>query len=326
MMKGPWYIKFWWLIKVAFFLLSCWFIYFHLKQQLHTLGDTWNGLKSLLAENHRIQLYTVLLLALFNWSLEVFKWQLLVKKVEHVPLFRAFRAVFNGITVSFFTPNRSGEFAGRIIYLQPGNRIKAALLSLVGSTAQLLVTFQCGLAALWYYLPLFVDMEQTELLKWQLLILITFVLLSLSWWKLPRLSNVISRLKIRNTWKEKAQVWSRCSSTDKGLVWLLSLSRYIVFTLQQVLIFRILDFSPSLPEMAGLSALSFMLITAIPSIALGELGIRGSVNLAVFGFAGALSSTVILATFTLWCLNLAIPASMGAVSVLFLKWRMKENS
>jgi uncharacterized membrane protein YbhN (UPF0104 family) len=79
--------------------------------------------------------------------------------------------------------------------------------------------------------------------------------------------------------------------------------------------------SVSFPLMMGLSALSFFLITIIPSIALGELGVRGGVNIAVFGFGGWMSSDVLMVTFALWFVNLVIPALLGACSILFLKFK-----
>lgn len=326
MNQRPWYDKFWWLIKVAVFLLSCWFIYFHFQQQLEGLDHTVKSLRLFFSPGHRLLLVAVTVMAFLNWSIEALKWKFLIAKIEQVSFFRAIRAVFNGITVSFFTPNRSGEFAGRIIYLQQEHRIKGALLSLLGSTSQLLITFQAGLLAVLFYLPVFLALEDRLLLLWRTFIVLLIFLLSLAWWKMPRLAKWIDVLKIKSTWKEKVHVWDLCSQKDLLKVWSLSLLRYILFTLQQLLLYRMLDFKLPLFELAGLSALSFMLITAIPSIALGELGIRGSVNLAIFGFAGALSSTILLVTFSLWCMNLALPALLGAVSVLFLRIRRKMIS
>lgn len=326
MMQGPWYYKFWWLIKVSAFLLSCWFIYFHFTKQLAGLEGTLDTIDFLFFHKHQYMVMIILLLACLNWSLEAMKWRFLMKKLEDISFFTAIRSVFNGMTVSFFTPNRSGEFAGRIIYLFPDNRVKGALLSLVGSTAQLLITLQAGLASLFFFLPLFIEMKSGSLLLWRLFILFLFFIVSLAWWKLPRMVRIIDALNIKNSWKEKVHVWDHCSSRDLMKVWSLSFLRYTVFTLQQVLLFRILGFQLPLPEMMGLSAISFLLITCIPSIALGELGIRGSVNIAIFGLAGAPSASIVLVTFSLWCLNLALPAFLGALSVLFLKIKNKAIS
>ena len=326
MIEGPWYERFWWLIKVIAFLLSCWFIYFHVQEELVVLGDAHRQFFN--AEDTSVSnwLYVILLLAFLNWSLEAIKWKYLIREIEKVSFLKALRAFFNGITLSFFTPNRAGEFAGRIIYLQPENRVKGALLSIIGSSAQLLVTVQTGFIALIYFLPRFVDLDQLQLWGIRLLFLALILLLSWGWLHLPKLVRITDKLNIRLSWKEKMHVWDQCKSADLHKVWWLSLLRYFVFTMQQVLLYKALSFSPSPLIMIGLSAISFLLITLIPSIALGELGIRGSVNIAVFGFAGALPSTILVATFALWCLNLVFPAVFGATSVLFLKIRKKVSA
>ena len=107
----------------------------------------------------------------------------------------------------------------------------------------------------------------------------------------------------------------------------MTLLRYLVFTGQQVILFYIILPSVSFPLMMGLTAISFLFITIIPSIALGELGVRGGVNIAVFGFGGWIGSDVLMVTFALWFVNLVLPALMGACSVLFLKFKgAGENS
>ena len=138
---------------------------------------------------------------------------------------------------------------------------------------------------------------------------------------MPKLVKLTDRLNIRHSLKEKAHIWDSCTSGDLLRVWGLSFLRYGVFTLQSVLLLRIVEVPASFAELAGLTALSYFFITLIPSIALGELGIRGSVNLALFGYAGALPSDILPATFALWAINLALPALFGAASVLFLKIR-----
>ena len=50
------------------------------------------------------------------------------------------KAVFSGITVSTFTPNRIGEYGGRVFCLEKGDRIKAVFITILCSMSQLLTT------------------------------------------------------------------------------------------------------------------------------------------------------------------------------------------
>lgn len=321
MIQKPWYEKGWWWIKLLIFVVSCWFIYVHINTEIDELDSYFLQYQQLLFEVNPFVLGGFIFLALLNWSIEALKWKWVIKKVQNVSFLRSIRAFFNGVTVSFFTPNRSGEFAGRILYLNPENRIRGALLTFLSSSAQLLVTLQLGLLSLIYFLPDFIEFSHWEIQVFRLVLFLIALGVTGAWLHLPVVVRWVDKLKIKSSWKEKMHIWERCSRADFFVLWCLSLLRYSVFTFQQLLLFAIIMPAVSFPLMMGLSALSFFLITIIPSIALGELGVRGGVNIAVFGYAGWMSSDVLMVTFALWFVNLVIPALLGACSILFLKFK-----
>ena len=80
-----------------------------------------------------------------NWFLESLKWRFLISKIEKISIKRSLRAIFSGITVSAFTPNRVGEYAGRVFCLEKADRVQAVLITVIGSMAQLVVTIVFGL-------------------------------------------------------------------------------------------------------------------------------------------------------------------------------------
>ena len=82
----------------------------------------------------------VIFMMFINWFLEALKWKFLINKIEEISLMTSIRAVFSGITVSTFTPNRIGEYAGRVFCLEKGDRIKAVLITIIGSMSQLFNT------------------------------------------------------------------------------------------------------------------------------------------------------------------------------------------
>ena len=93
-------------------------------------------------------LVAVLVLMLVNWTIETFKWKLAVQKIQQVGFFTAFKAVLSGVSFSVTTPNRVGEYLGRVLYMNEGNRLKAISLTITGSISQLIVTLVMGLAGL----------------------------------------------------------------------------------------------------------------------------------------------------------------------------------
>ncbi|HQR93765.1 MAG TPA: hypothetical protein PLZ97_10460, partial [Sediminibacterium sp.] len=90
----------------------------------------------------------VLVLMTLNWGLEARKWQLLASKVQPISYWSAYRAILSGQAFALNTINRSGDFLGRILYLEEGNRLRAVGLSLIGSMSQILVTFGIGFISL----------------------------------------------------------------------------------------------------------------------------------------------------------------------------------
>ena len=90
----------------------------------------------------------VVLLMFINWGLEARKWQVAIRRIQHISFFTAFQAVFSGTTLAFFTPNRMGEYFGRIWYIDKGKRIQAISLTIVCSISQLLITLSGGIAGL----------------------------------------------------------------------------------------------------------------------------------------------------------------------------------
>ena len=96
-------------------------------------------------------------------------------------------------------------------------------------------------------------------------------------------------------------------------VYALSAVRYAVFAFQFYLLLKICGIDLSVSEMMSNIALSFLLTSLIPSIALGELGVRGSVNLHLFSLNHSNDTAVLVASFLLWLINLAVPALIGAV-------------
>ncbi|MBK7298693.1 MAG: flippase-like domain-containing protein [Flavobacteriales bacterium] len=60
-----------------------------------------------------------------NWSLESHKWRWLLRPVERIGSWRSLVATIAGTSVGLVTPNRTGEFLGRVLFLKPENRVKA---------------------------------------------------------------------------------------------------------------------------------------------------------------------------------------------------------
>ncbi|MBK8502069.1 MAG: flippase-like domain-containing protein [Saprospiraceae bacterium] len=96
--------------------------------------------------------YLVVALALvyFNWRLEAVKWRKLMHPVLKMDTKSAFRSVLVGLTTSIFTPNRIGEFVGRILMIENDKKLAGVAVLTLGSLIQLSLLSFGGILALAY--------------------------------------------------------------------------------------------------------------------------------------------------------------------------------
>ena len=86
-----------------------------------------------------------------NWALESFKWQITLRPVQSVNFMRAFKAILVGTCVASFTPNRVGEYLGRMLFVDPGNKILSVAPTILCSMSQMLVTLVAGTLGIWLF-------------------------------------------------------------------------------------------------------------------------------------------------------------------------------
>ena len=296
-------------------------IYTQLGQQPH-LEQSWQQLTGSVNPRKIFLLATVVLLMVANWSVEAAKWKVSVSGVHPVTFRRALKAILSGISFSVTMPNRMGEYAGRVLYLPEGSRLKAIPVTLVGNMSQLLITLVAGSAGL---LLLKQPLLQSGIINgvwFQVLvsgtIIVTFVLTVLyfglvawvhplqRWLRNSRLLYLVRSLQVFN-----ASLLIRLLS--------FSFARYIIFSLQYVLLFSF--FEVDVPAYLVWSATSvlFLVMAVVPTVALAELGLRGQVSLQLMGLFTANSLGVLLTSVTAWAINLIVPALAGSALILTFK-------
>jgi len=288
-------------------------IYFQFKSRVFSFSDIDSLLEKLVTIKALLFLGLTILLMFLNWSLESYKWKYLLNKVEDVSFYQAVKGVLSGLAIGFITPNRVGEFAGKIAYLKSENRANGAVMSFVGSSAQLLVTIQAGLiaiAASKYASP--VDIFVTPIT------LVMLVIVSLVWFKSNLFLKWISRFDWLKKWNKHTDQLATVSEKIMTAVYFLSLVRYLVFPLQYFVLFKMLDTTIDFSECLSMTAISYFLLSIVPTYTIAEIGARGSINLLVFSQLNA-PFAVLSASLLIWIINLIIPALIG----LFLLAKFK---
>ncbi len=316
----PWWIA----LKLLIALAALWFIYVRVIEK-ENASDWWTGAgKSLRDTDHIGWFLLVLLLMFLNWSIEALKWKMIMKKLESISFFRSLEAVFSGITISFFTPNRIGEYAGRVFHLEKADRIEATLLTVLENFSQLVITLVFGAIASIFYLQSYsVIPAYLENAIIALLIAVS-VGAVLFFFNASLLETVFRKLKLPESWKSYLKVFSLYSSTELFRVLLLAMLRYIIFSGQFYILLWIFGLDLLYSDAMILIAVTYLVMSVVPTFALTELGVRGAV--ATFFFSSVTENLpgVINASFSLWLINLAAPALLGIFFVFEFKFARRK--
>ena len=314
------------ILKLTIVCLAFWFLY----QKVFS-NESFVEIKaqflSILNEGSSLELLVVFILMFINWSIDAIKWQFLVSKLEKVSFWLALKAVFLGITVSIFTPNRVGEFGGRVFCLQQADRIKAVLVTIFGNITQLISTIIFGVLAFlyfsWQYTFLIFTKSDYGIYFLSLISFVVVLVLMYLLFNVSKLSGLFSKWKFLEKYKDYAPVFSLFSSNDILKVLFLSIMRYGVYSFQFYLLIRFVNIDITLLQSLTMSALSFLSMSIIPTIALTEIGVRGSVAIYFFGFLSENAVGIMTASFALWIINLVVPAILGVFFVYQLKFFRK---
>ena len=311
------------LIKLLIILLTFWFLY-----QKVFIDQTFNDLSKWFVDTLKskspIPLFGVLFLMLLNWFVESIKWKYLISKLERVSVWLSVKAIFLGITVSIFTPNRIGEFGGRIFCLTKADRIKAVISTVLGNLSQLLATVLFGSLALCYYLFAFDNFSGFDFssIRWFLLVFNIILLFASIFMYLNTsyLTVILNKISFLKKYIDYLEVFSYYSRKELLYILFFSILRYSIFTFQFYLLLQFFDVEISFISSTTMSALTFLTMSIIPTIAITELFARGSVAVLFFGLLSDNLIGISMAASSLWAINLVLPAIIGVFFVFNLKF------
>jgi hypothetical protein len=237
-----------------------------------------------------------------------------------------------GVAFTMLTPNRMGEFLGRVLYLPDGSRIRSATLTMLSSLSQLIVTLGAGLIgllAIGYRLN-GATLQQagfSSLLVYGLgygtaicIVVGLLVYFEIGWFirlieKVPPVSRYAFFIH------QIGEIGNRELLKILGL----SLLRYGVFMAQYLMLFRFFQVQVDLPAAVWGTALMFLMLAIIPTVSLAELGVRGQVSLFVFSLFTSNSLGIVATAAGMWVINIILPAAAGSLLLLRVKLFSKAD-
>lgn len=205
--------------------------------------------------------------------------------------------------------------------LEKADRIKAAMVTIVGGMAQMIATAGIGFIAASF----FVNNNKMTFLIISVLILTLLILTYFNIYLLKYIQFIFPK-----KYKEKVnyylETFSLYSKVELLKILAISFARYFLYTFQFVLLIWAFNIPLNYFQAMIPISLTYLSMMIIPFITITEIAVRGSVSIVIFEkwlemneISSSFGVMVFSASSLLWIFNIAIPAVIG----LFLTHRLK---
>ncbi|NRA50731.1 MAG: flippase-like domain-containing protein [Phaeodactylibacter sp.] len=280
------------------------------------LNDLWFQLKFQLRQSSKWWLLPAVLLMPVNWWLESWKWQRLLKPFWKISPLQAYKAVAAGITLSLFTPNRVGDYGGRILAVPAKHNWHAVIATMAGNVAQMLALFTGGLLGALYYLKQEGGLPQLLISSFWWVLLAGIAITYVFYFNLHWLALILRSLPIPRKWLKPILMIRRFNRIQLAEALILGALRYSVYCMQYYLMVRFFGIEAPLGGALSGVATIFLFQATVPLPPVAALLARGEAALLIWEPFSANELSILGATFGLFILNLAIPALLGVVFIV----------
>lgn len=270
-------------------------------------------------EKHPIPIVIVFFLMPLNWLIETHKWRLAIGDFQQLSWLASITSIGMGILLSLLTPNRTGELAGRLVYIEKGKKTKVLYSNLLCSMAQLQITVLIGLISCVYF--------ATEIAEWLklpkgvlLFSAIGFFFLSISIYFSSNSLAKILKFFIGKVQKNETVLQISISKKSRARLLFYSLLRFFVFSLQFVILLQLFETELSIANAFMFVALLYFTLAVVPSSWLSDLPIRTSLAFFIFDQLGYNGLNAMVVTLLIWIINLLLPAMLGFVALPKINW------
>lgn len=245
-----------------------------------------------------------------NWALEAFKWGTLVDLFQKISFKTKLSSVFIGLSVGFLTPNRIGDFAGRLRYILPENRLQSIHASFVASIYQTTVTILIGVWGLIYWMNQEIFTQNQESLIYIVSITTTICFLFLVF-KMKLLILIFLKIHWFAKFSDRFLWFLNVDKQVLQRVFFLAIIRYMVFMLQYLLIVKAFQIDASVVLVVSSISAIYLVTTIIPTSTFSDLFLRGAVNLIIFGTFISSEEVILIIAALVWVINIVLPSLIG---------------
>jgi len=274
--------------------------------------------KSMVKNGNWIWCILAILLMPLNWALEMKKWSILVSRFQEFSSLQSLKSVLSGVSLAIMTPGRLGEYGGRLLGIESENRPKAILSNLLLSLSQNIVNIGIGLLLALVFLYQFMDIQRGVFISLFCGSIIVGVILLTLFFRVDLLGGILAYLP-RYNWVIKLEdsISSIAEIEKKTLFRILNISmlRYGVYLFQYVFFIHFFGVTEdTVSAILGVGTI-FFLQSNLPLPPVLSVFARGEMAIFLWSVFTDNVLGIIAATFSLWILNLVIPAILGAIVI-----------
>jgi uncharacterized membrane protein YbhN (UPF0104 family) len=286
--------------------------------------DTFSTIQEHVKGRYVLLIFVFLLMGI-NWTLETIKWKFLVDKLDNISFSRALAGILFGIAFSLFTPNRLGEYGGRVLVLRH-HRIAAIVSTLIGSYSQIVVNMMTGGLALVLFLGFIIKPSFYWVSGLAFIYIVLSFILVLSYYHLDIFTTIFHKYSIFKKIAPYTDIAKQYNRKELNRLLVISFLRYITYSAQFFLLLKF--FKAGIEFLGGLIVVPsvFFIQSILPTMAIVDISLRSEVSLTMMSTIQKDNEiAVVAATVTLWLINLIIPALIGGVVALGFKFLSTEE-
>lgn len=312
------------LLKAGIFILVVWYSYKLLTRNdaLRDFNQLIHGVPSLTIW---LTISAVFFLMLVNWFIESLKWKYICCQFQPIKLRLAIESVLCGLSWAVFTPNRIGEYGGRVLFLKPRKRVFGVIGMLIGAVSQMVITNVLGSIALCWFVGKFIDVEGWLYAVICLFCIIYILFFLILYFNISFINRWLLKIKFLRKYKRFFDLLLRYEKRELWKIFLYAAGRFFTFTLQYCILIQVL--LPEIPviQMVLLIFILFFVQSALPSLDLFDVGVRGITASYFFGFVTDQIVAVMAITASVWFINLIVPAIIGSFFVFKINFFDTRN-
>jgi hypothetical protein len=234
--------------------------------------------------------------------------------------------VLCGLAWAIFTPNRIGEYGGRVLFLNPKKRVFGVIGMGMGSISLMVITNVVGVLASCWFIYVYLNIQGLWFIGVSLLALIYASFFLLLYFRIGLINNLLLKVRFLKRYQRFFGLLLRYDQKKLRKIFVYSIIRYVVFTSQYCLLMQVLI--PSLPffEMVMMVFILFFVQSALPSLDLFDVGVRSITASYFFGFLTDHSVAIMAIAACIWFVNLIIPAIIGSFFTFKIKFFDTNNN